>query len=83
MKDFITRFECSNNHLNITKTMDGIKNELENIKLELAKLPEKLAEKFDERYASKLTQKIVYGLVGMMVVAVIVSILTLVIQKKI
>jgi len=80
MKDFITRSEYANNHLNLNKKMDDIYNELEKIKIELAKLPEKLAEKFDQRYASKLTQRIVYGLVTLIMVGVLGAILTLILR---
>ena len=84
MKNFITRSECANNHLNLNKKMDDIYNELEKIKIELAKLPEKLGEQFDKKYvtleAFKPVQKLAYGLVGAVLLGVLIALLALVIK---
>lgn len=84
MKEFITRNECVNKETNLTKKMDDIKQQIEDIKIQLAKLPDCLIKRLDEKYVSKDAFKpvrlVAYGLVGTMV-AVILMLLDILFRK--
>ena len=65
----------------LMEKIDDIKNDVQDIKLDIAKLPEILVEKFDQRYASKETEISVKRVMWIVVSAVIVALLALVIKQ--
>jgi len=69
MQEIVTRHECQRTHQILNGKMDKLSEEINNLRLEVAMLPEKLAKEFDKRYASKLTEKIVYGAAGIILAA--------------
>lgn len=81
-KSFMTRSECVRQHENIMQEFKEFKDKLDDVKFEVAKLPEKLIEKMDGRYVLKDVfdpiKKIVYGLVGAILLAFVAGLLALV-----
>lgn len=80
--NFITRKEHYNNVTSMSEKIDDIKNEIGEMKIMLAGLPEKMFEKADQRYAGKPTEKIVYGMVGLILVIVLTSLVYLTINQQ-
>ena len=70
---------ASNNeaHKLIMDKIDKFGEKLEQLSVDIAKLPEAIFEKGDERYATKLSEKVVYGMVGVVVTGVLVALMTL------
>lgn len=66
------------------KEIKLLKKDVSDIKVNIAKLPEKLRETFDKHYVSKDSfkpiQKVVYGLVGAILLGIVVALLALVIR---
>lgn len=52
--------DANTTHQEIKKEMSEIKDQLNDLKVDIASLPEKLAEKFDQRYASKKHKQVFY-----------------------
>ena len=82
MTEQITRAECNQARTMSMKEIKDIKKDVNDIKVELAKLPDKLLERLEEKYVSKDTfepiRKLVYGLVGAILLGVVGAILALV-----
>lgn len=82
--DLVSRNEFTKTNDNFMKEIKQIKQCINDIKVDIAKLPEHLIEKLDEKYVSKEAfkpvQKIVYGLVGAILLMVIGAILALIIK---
>jgi len=83
-KNFIGRREYDQTNNNFMSEIKQIRQCINDIKINIAGLPEKLTEKLDEKYVSqesfKPIQKIVYGLVGAILISVFVALLALVIK---
>ena len=58
MSEAITREDCGKNVKIMTDEIKGIKDSVNDLKVDIASLPEKLAEKFDKRYAPKWVAKV-------------------------
>ena len=71
---------ASNNeaHITIMEKLDNFGEKLEEMRVQLAELPEKIFEKGDERYASKNVEKVLYGLIGVILTAFVVGLWELV-----
>ena len=69
----VDKATCDKNTKIMGDKMDNLKDDMNEIKVHLAELPETLAEKFDKRYASKLSEKIVYGVVTIILCSVVGS----------
>ncbi len=65
---------------NMEDKIDEIKKTLNDLRVDIAGLPEKMFEKGDARYASKLSEKVVYGMVGVVLTTILIAILYLVIK---
>lgn len=50
---------------------DNIQQEITEIKVSIAELPEKILEKANEKFASKLTEKVVYALLVLVFLAAV------------
>lgn len=61
--------------------LDNLGSKIENLSIDIAKMPEIILEKADARYASKTSEKVVYGMVGAIVLGVLYAILELVIKR--
>ena len=61
---------------NMEDKIDKLEEKINQIAIDIVKLPEKIFEKSDEKYASKLTEKVVYTLIGLILLAVIGNIIT-------
>lgn len=68
------------NNLKVVEKLDNLEENLNQVKVQIAELPERLAEKFDQRYASKSTEVAVYSFIGLVVTGVVVAILALVLK---
>ena len=68
-------------HKTFMEKLDDLSKGLNEIKVQLAGLPEKLTEKFDEKYANKETEIAVKRLMWIVVTAVVGAILSLVLIK--
>jgi len=83
-KDFVTRNEYNKTNDNFMKEIKQIKQCINDIKVDIAKLPETLIEKIDEKYVSQETfspiQKVVYGLVGAILLTALAASLTLILK---
>ena len=60
--------------------LQNIQEEIKNLSVSLAKLPEQMAEKFDDRYASKKTELAVDRLGWLVIVAVVGGVLSVVLK---
>ena len=80
-KETITRKEYQLNNINLMKQINDIKDDIGNIKISIAVLPDKIKEAIAENYVSKDSfrpvQKVVYGLVGAILIGVAGAILAL------
>jgi len=80
-KETITRKEYQLNNINLMKQINDIKEDIGDIKINIAGLPEKIKKAMEERYVSKDSfepvKKVVYGLVGAILLGVIGAILAL------
>jgi len=79
-KDSITRDECISTHNSLMEQLNGIKKDVGDIAVEVAKLPGVLVEKFDERYASKETERNVNKVMWLVVSAVILAGIAIIIR---
>ena len=73
--------ETLNLFKNMNDKIDEIKKTLGDLRVDIAKLPEKIFEKGDTKYANKTTEKIVYGMVGTILTLVLIAVVYLVINK--
>lgn len=71
----VTEEQCFKQHKDVN-------DNLNDIKISIAELPEKIFEKGSEKFASKLTEKIVYALVSVVLLAVASAITGLVVYAK-
>ncbi len=78
----VDKATCDKNTKFMGDKMDNLKDDMNEIKIHIAELPEKLAEKFDARYASKLTEKIIYGVVTLILTTVVGSMVYLVMKPS-
>lgn len=78
ISNLITRKECINNHKTMMEKIDEVKNDISEIKVMLAGMPEKIFEKADCRYASKITERAVYAAIGVMCLAVLTGVIALI-----
>lgn len=60
---------CENDktHLLIMDKIDKFSEQLEEIKIQIAKLPDVIFERGDKRYASKNSERVIYSMVGLIV----------------
>ena len=79
-KNLITRRECDNNVKVMIKEIQDIKDSTNEIKIQIAKLPEKILEKSDGRYADKKTEKTVDKLIWLVLSAVVIAVLSLILK---
>jgi hypothetical protein len=68
-------------HELLMSKIDLFGEKLEEVRLNIAEMPDKIFERADKKYASKLSERVVYGLVGVICTGVLVAILELVIRK--
>ena len=64
----------------VMEQLKNIQEEIKNLSVSLAKLPEQMAEKFDDRYASKRIELAVDRLGWLVIVAVVGGVLTMVLK---
>ena len=78
MSDLVTKKDCDNNIKLMSKEIQDIKDTVNDIRVDIAGLPQKLAEKFDERYAPRWVAKawvfVFTGIGGCLIIAVMASI---------
>jgi len=67
----------------LMEKIDDIKEDVANVRVDIAKLPELLADKFDQRYASKEYESSLKKLNWMVISAVFIAVLSLVIKSGI
>ena len=63
----ITRAECQANVNIMNEKMDRLDDKIDDLKVDVAELPQKLIEKLDGRYASKSLEKLIYSTAGALV----------------
>ena len=84
MNDNITRSECNKTREMFMKEIKDIKKDVNEIKVDLASLPEKLIEKLDEKYVPRdlfePIQNLVYGLVGAILLGIVGAELALILK---
>lgn len=78
----IRKKDCDKNVKIMTDKIDNIKEEINGIRLIIAKLPEALHEKFRDEFASKLTEKIVYSMAGIILTTVCLGVVYLVVRPS-
>ena len=64
----------------VMEQLQNIQEEIKNLSVSLAKLPEQMAEKFDDRYAFKRIELAVDRLGWLVIVAVVGGVLTMVLK---
>lgn len=64
----------------VMEQLQNIREEIQSLSVNLAKLPEQMAEKFDNRYASKRTELAVDRLGWLVIVAVVGGVLSVVLK---
>jgi conjugal transfer/entry exclusion protein len=62
MANNVTKAECMAVNQKIMEKLDSFGQKLEDLAIQLAKLPDNLSQRFDERYAIKSTEDDVYEL---------------------
>ena len=81
-KGTITRKEYQLNNTNLMKQINDIREDIGEIRINIAGLPDKIKEAIEEKYVSKDSfepiKKITYGLVGAILLGVIGAVLALV-----
>ena len=81
-KETITRKEYQLNNTNLMKQINDIREDIGEIRINIAGLPDKIKEAIEEKYVSKDSfepiKKITYGLVGAILLGVIGAVLALV-----
>ena len=84
MADNIARSECNKTREMFMKEIKDIKKDVNEIKVDLASLPEKLIEKLDDKYVPRdlfePIQKLVYGLVGAILLGIVGAGLALILK---
>jgi len=76
--NYIKRGECVSTHKTLMEKIDTISEDVKDIAVELARLPENMANKFDERYADKKTERTVDRILWLVISAVILAGLALI-----
>jgi len=79
-EDNITSKECKAFRKDFMNEVKDIKDAVNDLRVDIAALPEKLLEKSDERYAGIRVEKIVYGTAGLMLSLLITAIVYLVLK---
>lgn len=67
-------------HKTLMDKLDIFGDKLEDLKIQVAKLPEQFFEKADSRYASKTAERLIYALVGIVLSAFVVALWELIIK---
>jgi uncharacterized protein YoxC len=80
MADYITQDECLKKQNTMAQDIKEIKKSVEEINLNVAKLPEKIIEKADARYAGKRVEVMVDRMIWLVVAAVGVALLALILK---
>ncbi len=65
---------------NMDKKIDDLKKLMSDLRIDIAKLPEKVFEKCDKRYASKLAERVIFGMVGVILTTVLMAIIYLILK---
>lgn len=83
-KSGIEHSQPSPHTLKLFKSMDEKIDKMaiaiNNLRVDIAKLPERIFEKGDRRYASKLSEKLIYGMVGTVLTLVLIAVVYLVLK---
>ena len=79
-KKLITNQECHAFRKEFMCEVQDVKDAVNNLRVDIASLPEKLLEKTDKKYASKTVEKAVYGTIGLMLSLLITAIVYLIIK---
>lgn len=69
----ITREEYASFNQTMNDKLDSLTEDVKDISVSVAKIPEQLADKFDERYASKKTEKTVDKILWLVISAVVIA----------
>lgn len=76
----ITRDECISHQKTFMEKLDSLTEDIKEISVSVAKLPEQLAEKFNNRYASKKTEQAVDRVMWLVITAVVIAGLAVVLK---
>lgn len=76
----ITSQECQSFRKDFMREIHDIKDAVNDVKIQIAKLPDELLERTDKRYAGKTTEKIVYSSVGVILTLVLTAVVYLVLK---
>ncbi len=80
--EIIRRFnENQTAHLSLMDKIDSFGDKIDEINLNVAKLPDELTRRFDERYATKETEIALKRIMWIIVSAVVVATLSIVIKS--
>jgi hypothetical protein len=77
----VTKAHCDANVQAIMKEFKEIRNDIRNVDIKIAELPEKILEKTDSRYAPKWAADAVKWTIATMMIVVIGAIMALVIKQ--
>ena len=74
MQTPVTKEYCNNQVRIMTNEISDVKDAVNDLRVDVARMPELILEKSEGKFASKTTEKIVYALVGIICLAVIGSV---------
>lgn len=80
MSEFVTQDECLKKQNTMAQDIKEIKKSVEEINLNVAKLPEKILEKANERYAGKRVEVMVDRMIWLVIAAVGAALLALILK---
>jgi hypothetical protein len=75
----VTKRDCDTRFTAFMEELKEVREDIKNISVSIAELPEKLWAKADERYAPKWVADILKALIGLGLTAIVVALLKLVI----
>ena len=76
----ISRDECISTQNSLMEQLKELKDDIQDVALNVAKLPEQLADKFDGRYASKKTEQAVDKVFWLVISAVVIAIMGVILK---
>ena len=76
----VTKIDCDNHVKNMTEEIKDVKDAVNDLRVDIAELPEKVFDKADVRYADKRIEKNFDKLVWLVLAGVVLGILNLIIR---
>lgn len=79
-KDLVTKSDCDNHVKTMTNELKDVKDAVNDLRVDIAKMPELILEKGDKRYADKRIEKNFDKVVWLVLAGVVVGLLNLVLR---